>query len=53
MKLKYVFLIIIIFLAMIYLYNFNKKTTTGNPKADKQLKEEKLEKRPHSGEINF
>lgn len=50
---NYRFLIVIIFLVVLYLYNFNKSTTTGNSKADKILEEPQTENRPESGEIDF
>ena len=45
--------IIVVLLALIYLYNANKKTTIGNTKAEKQLEEQKSEFRPQSGELDF
>lgn len=50
---NYNFWILVILIAILYLYNSNKTTTTGNPKADKQLKEQKPENRPESGELDF
>lgn len=44
---------IMFLLALIYLYNSNKTTTTGNKKADQKLEEQKPENRPQSGELDF
>ena len=33
--------------------NANKSHTTGNPEADEQLKQQKTQERPESGELNF
>jgi curved DNA-binding protein CbpA len=52
-KVNYVFGLVLVLLVMLYLYNANKKTTTGNPKADQQLEEQKPDNRPQSGELNF
>jgi DnaJ-class molecular chaperone len=52
-KVNYGFIIILTILAFIILYNGGKKTTTGNPKDDKQLEELKPENRPESGELDF
>jgi curved DNA-binding protein CbpA len=52
-KVNYSFWIIVVLLALFYLYNANKTTTTGNPRADKQLEEQKPENRPQSGELDF
>lgn len=53
-KVNYVLWIILGLLALLYLYNSNKTTTTtGNTKADQYLKEQKPENRPQSGEIDF
>lgn len=52
-KVNYIFWVLVVLLVLIYIYNTNKKTTTGNTKADKQLEEQKPENRPQSGEINF
>ena len=52
-KVNYVFWVVLVILALIYLYNSNNKTTTGNQKADQQLEKEKSENRPQSGELDF
>jgi DnaJ-class molecular chaperone len=52
-KVNYSFWVILVLMALLYFYNSNKKTTTGNPKADKQLEEQQTEGRPQSGEIQF
>ena len=52
-KVIYIFWFIVILLALLYLFNTNKITTTGNTKADQQLEELKPENRPHSGELDF
>jgi len=52
-KVNYSFWIILIFLALLYFFNTNKKTSTGNSKADQQLEEQKSENRPQSGELDF
>jgi DnaJ-class molecular chaperone len=52
-KVNYVFWVVLVLLALLYLYNAHKTTTTGNPKADQQLEEQKSENRPQSGEIDF
>ena len=51
-KVNYGFWIIIAVIILFYLYNANKTTTTGNPKADKQLEEQQMN-RPQSGELEF
>ncbi len=53
LNINYRFWLVIVFLALFYLYNANKTTTTGNPKADQQLEEQEPENRPQSGELNF
>jgi hypothetical protein len=50
---NYSFFIVLVLLAILYLYNAKKTTTTGNPKADQQLEDQQPERRPQSGEINF
>jgi hypothetical protein len=52
-KVNYSFFILLVLLAVLYLYNATKTTTTGNPKADQQLKDQQPESKPQSGEINF
>ena len=52
-KVNYGFWVVVVLLALLYLYNANKTTTTGNPKADQQLEEQKSENRPQSGELDF
>jgi curved DNA-binding protein CbpA len=52
-KVNYIFWIILIVLALLYLFSDNKSTTTGNPKADKALEEQIPENSPQSGEIDF
>jgi curved DNA-binding protein CbpA len=52
-KINYIFWVIVVLLTFLYLYNTNKTTTTGNPKADQQLEEQKPVNRPQSGELNF
>ena len=52
-KVNYSFWIIVVILVLFYLYNSNKTTTTGNPKADQQLEVQKPENRPQSGELDF
>lgn len=52
-KVNYSFWVIAVLLALLYLYNANKTTTTGNTKADKQLEEQEQENRPQSGELDF
>ena len=52
-KINYSFLFFLLLLAILYLYNINKTTTTGNPKADRQLKEQNNKNRPESGELDF
>ena len=52
-KVNYSFSVMVVLLALLYLYNANKTTKIGNPKADLQLKKQKLENRPQSGEIDF
>jgi curved DNA-binding protein CbpA len=52
-KVNYSFWVVVVLIAIFYLYNANKTTTTGNPKADKQLEEQKPENRPQSGELDF
>ncbi len=52
-KVNYSFWVIVVLLALLYLYNASKTTTTGNIKADKQLEEQQPENRPQSGELNF
>ncbi|MEO7174743.1 MAG: DnaJ domain-containing protein [Saprospiraceae bacterium] len=51
-KENYIFLVIAVFIICFYLYNTYKTTTTGNPKADTQLKQQP-ETRPESGELDF
>jgi curved DNA-binding protein CbpA len=50
---NYGFWIVFVLLALLYLYNANKNTTTGNPKADQQLEDQHPGSRPQSGEIIF
>ncbi len=52
-KVNYSFWVVVVLLALLYLYYANKTTTTGNIKADKQLEEQKPENRPQSGELDF
>lgn len=52
-KVNYSFWIIVVILVLFYLYNANKTTTTGNPKADQQLEVQQPENRPQSGELDF
>lgn len=52
-KVNYSFWVVVVLLVLLYLYNANKTTTTGNPKADQQLEEQKPENRPQSGELDF
>lgn len=52
-KVNYIFWVVIVSLVILYLYNANKTTTTGNLKADQQLEEQKPENRPQSGELDF
>lgn len=52
-NMNYAFWVIMILVALLFLYNSNKTTTTGNINADQQLKEQKPENRPESGEIDF
>ena len=39
-KIKYSFLVVLVIILVMYIYNNFKKTTTGNINADKQLKEQ-------------
>ena len=52
-KIKYSFLVVLVIILVMYIYNNFKKTTTGNINADKQLKEQQPENRPNTGEIEF
>ncbi len=52
-KVNYTFWVVVVLYALLYLYNANKKTTTGNPKADQLLEEQKPENRPQTGELEF
>jgi DnaJ-class molecular chaperone len=52
-KVEYGFWILFVLIALLYLYNANKTTTTGNSKADQELEEKKQENRPQSGELDF
>ncbi len=52
-KVNYNFWLVVVLFAILYLYNANKSTTTGNSKADKLLEEQKPENRPQSGELDF
>ena len=52
-KVNYSFLVVLVLLALLYLYNAKKTTTTGNPKADQQLEDQQPESRPHTGELDF
>lgn len=52
-KIKYSFLVVLVIILVMYIYNNLKKTTTGNINADKQLKEQQPENRPNTGEIEF
>ena len=52
-KVNYSFWILVVILVLFYLYNANKTTTTGNPKADQQLEDQQPENRPQSGELDF
>ena len=52
-KIKYSFLVVLVIILVMYIYNNFKKTTTGNTNADKQLKEQQPENRPNTGEIEF
>lgn len=51
-KVNYGFWVLVVLLALLYLYNANK-TITENRNADKLLEEQKPENRPQSGEIDF
>ena len=50
-KYKYIFLLLF-FYFVIVLKNCSINTTTGNPKADKELKNQKTE-RPQTGDLDF
>ncbi len=52
-KVNYIFWFIVVLLVLLYLFNTNKITTTGNTKADQKLEEQKPESRPQSGELDF
>jgi len=45
--------ILLILLALLFMHSINKKTSTGNSKADKQLEQQTQQNRPQSGEIDF
>lgn len=51
-KVNFNFGVVLIIIAIIYIYSSNKKTTTGNLNADKQL-EQQSNQRPKTGELNF
>jgi curved DNA-binding protein CbpA len=50
---NYVYWLIFVIFSILYLYNSNKKTTTGNTKADEQLEQQTPQNRPQSGELDF
>ena len=50
---NYSFWLILALIVLLYFFNTNNKTTTGNPKADQQLEDQESENRPQSGEIEF
>lgn len=52
-NLNYAFWFVIVIFLLLFVYSVNKTTTTGNPKADKLLEEQKSDNTPQSGEINF
>jgi hypothetical protein len=52
-KVNYIFWFIVVLLVLLYLFNTNKITTTGNTKADQKLEDQKPESRPQSGELDF
>ena len=52
-SINYSFWLILALLVLLYFFNGNNKTTTGNTKADQQLEDQEPENRPQSGEIEF
>lgn len=53
LKINYGFWLLLAIVVILYFYSTNKKTTTGNPKADELLEQQKSENRPQSGELDF
>ena len=52
-NINYRIIFFIVVVILFYLFQVNKKRTTGNIKADRLLENEKTESRPNSGEIQF
>lgn len=50
---RYRFWIVLVLYFIMYYFSANKRTTTGNPKADKELEQLKPDNQPQSGEIDF